>query len=82
MADPKEQNPAVKESPPTQRPGLEPQVRKVAMFLSIAGVIFGLSAWVMMLSKRLGGILALLGGALAFAALLHVARRTNGGDLR
>lgn len=82
MADPDEQNPVVKDPRPPQRPGLDPKVAKVAMFLSIAGVIFGLSTWMMMVSKRLGGLLALLGGAFAFAALLHVARRTNGGDLR
>lgn len=78
MADPKEQNPVVKDEVPRVRPGLDPQVRKVAIFLSLAGIVFGLSTWMLSVSKRLGGLLALLGGALAFAALLHVARRTNG----
>jgi hypothetical protein len=54
-------------------------VRKLAIFLSIAVLILALSMWAMVISQRpAGGLLALLGGALAFAALLHVARRTHG----
>jgi len=81
MADPMEQSPIVRDEPSTKvlKPGLDPQVRKLALFLSIAVLVLAFSVWIMALvSKPVGGVLALLGGALAFATLLHVARRNNG----
>lgn len=72
MADPKEQTPAV----PDQRPGLDPQVRKVALFLSIAVLVLTFSVWMLaFVPKPVGGILASVAGALAFAALLHLLRK-------
>jgi hypothetical protein len=79
MADPSEQTPVVKDEAPQYKPSLDPIVRKLVIFLSSAVLVLALSVWMMILVPRpVGGILALLGGALAFATLLHVARRTNG----
>lgn len=81
MADPTEQNPVVRDTPTTRvlKPDLDPQIRKLLLFLSIAVLILAFSVWMMtVVSKPVGGVLALLGGALAFAVLLHVARRNNG----
>jgi hypothetical protein len=78
MADPAEQNPIVRDDEATRilKPGLEPQVRKVALFLSIAVLFLTFSVWMAILtSKPIGGVLALLGGVFAFAAFLLVARK-------
>jgi hypothetical protein len=76
MAHPSEQIPAVQETP-RQRPGLEPHVRKIAIFLSLAVVTLTFSVWMMaFVPKPACGILSLLGGALAFAALLHSMRKS------
>jgi len=79
MADPKEQTPIVRDEEATKilKPGLDPQVRKIALLLSIAVLALTFSVWMTLFaSKAASGILSLLGGALAFAALLHVTRKS------
>jgi hypothetical protein len=49
------------------------------IFLAAAVAVLAIAVWMMFfIPKPACGILALLGGALAFAAMLHASRRNHG----